>query len=130
MKRWYKETYMFRSDKDEFSFFRFVRRVKVVLEEIKEEKKGLYYVRVADIIPLNNWTMQHLTGDHISWFIGRDFSLRRHRMKEGRSCRSPFAPNKWFDPRYPGQEEYENFYELDENGKAVSYEESIKLYER
>lgn len=109
---WFKEFYQRDPTDNSISFYYRQRRCEVILEEVGEYKHNVFIAEVKRINPLEPFETKGVAGGcRYRFRIGERFLLRRH--KGGKNNDEPwyytFSDKYWFDVRYPGRENFEDF---------------------
>lgn len=108
--RWKKRFYQDEHTDRYNDFYHSQREATVILEEVKKLKSGLYLAKVVDIISDEDFRIMGQAGGCTHQFhIGEEFKLRKHKYTV---C--GFLEAYWFDVRYPGRFNYEDFVEIKE----------------
>ena len=83
---------------------------EVILEEVGEYKHNVFIADVKMIKPLEPFETKGVAGGcRYRFRIGERFLLRRHKGGNNVPWYSTFSDKYWFDVRYPGRENFEEF---------------------
>lgn len=109
--KWKRRFYQDENNDRYNDFYHSQREATVILEEVKKLKSGLYLAKVIDIISDEEFRIMGQAGGCThQFYIGEEFKLRKHKHKPTDFFIEPF----WFDVRYPGRFNYEDFVEIKE----------------